>query len=157
MTWNSTLKRSAPMRTKAPMSRSKAERKEGLGRKVEVVMGFYRPPGHKLPTLLRSEQHRRNVVALGCLVTGAPAQACHVNITKGTGLKVCDSLCFPLSPELHRQHDQGGMPRAERWKREWEYVDATRAELMARGLWEPETELHYQRAVEPLRRLVNGA
>ncbi|MDH0520849.1 hypothetical protein [Achromobacter xylosoxidans] len=157
MTWNSTLKRSAPMRTKAPMSRSKAERKEGLGRKVEVVMGFYRPPGHKLPTLLRSEQHRRNVVALGCLVTGAPAQACHVNITKGTGLKACDSLCFPLSPELHRQHDQGGMPRAERWKREWEYVDATRAELMARGLWEPETELHYQRAVEPLRRLVNGA
>ncbi|QDJ39505.1 hypothetical protein CBR67_03840 [Bordetella hinzii] len=138
------------------MRRSKPKREKGLGHKLEVVMGFYRPPGHKLPTLLRSEQHRRNVVALGCLVTGGPAQACHANITKGTALKACDSLCFPLSPELHRQHDQGGMPRAERWKREWEYVDATRAALIQKGQWPADVELHYQRAIEPLRRLVKG-
>lgn len=150
------LMRTSALQRKTPMRRSKPKREKGLGHKVEVVMGFYRPLGHKLPNLLRSEQHRRNVVALGCLVTGAPAQACHVNITKGTGLKACDSLCFPLSPELHRQHDQGGMPRAERWKREWEYVDATRAALMQKGQWPAEVELHYQRAIEPLRRLVKG-
>lgn len=49
MTWNSTLKRTAPLKAKAPMARAKTERREGLGRKVETVMGFYRPPGHKLP------------------------------------------------------------------------------------------------------------
>lgn len=145
---NSTLQR------KTPMKRAKADRNEGLGRKVEIVMGFYRPPGHKMPSLLRSEQHRRNVVALGCLVTGGAAQACHVNITKGAGLKACDSLCFPLAPHLHRIHDQGGIPKAERWKREWEYVDETRAKLMQKGQWPAEVELHYQRAIEPLRRLV---
>ncbi|WP_231584861.1 hypothetical protein [Bordetella pseudohinzii] len=101
--------RTSTLQRKIPMRRSKPKREKGLGHKLEVVMGFYRPPGHKLPTLLRSEQHRRNVVALGCLVTGGPAQACHANITKGTALKACDSLCFPLSPELHRQHDQGGI------------------------------------------------
>lgn len=148
--WNSTLQRKSPMR------RSKPDREPGLGHKVEVVMGFYRPPGHKMPAHLRSEQHRRNVAALGCLVTGQPAQACHVNFGKGTGLKACDSLCFPLKPELHRQHDQGGLPKAERWKREWEYVDETRAKLMQRGQWSAEIELHYQRAIEPLRRLVKG-
>ncbi|WP_254598927.1 hypothetical protein [Achromobacter denitrificans] len=66
-----------------------------------------------------------------------------MNITKGASLKACDSLCFPLSPELHRLHDQGGVPRAERWKRECEYVDATRAALIQKGQWPAEVELHY--------------
>jgi len=35
-------------------------------------------------------------------------------------------------------------------------VDATRAALMQLGKWPAEVELHYQRAVEPLRRLVKG-
>lgn len=148
--WNSSLQRKTPMR------RGKPDREPGLGHKVEVVMGFYRPPGHKIPARLRSEQHRRNVAALGCLVTGQPAQACHVNFDKGGALKVCDSLCFPLSPALHREHDQGGIPKAERRRREWEYVDQTRALLMQRGQWSAEIELHYQRAIEPLRRLVKG-
>lgn len=91
---NSTLQR------KTPMKRAKADRNEGLGRKVEIVMGFYRPPGHKLPTLLRSEQHRRNVAALSCACCGrrGPNQAAHANITKGMGLKACDRLTFPLCP-----------------------------------------------------------
>ncbi|WP_234704878.1 DUF968 domain-containing protein [Achromobacter marplatensis] len=153
MTWNSTLKRSTPMRTNAPMSWSKAERKEGLGRKVEIVMGFYRPPGHKLPTLLRSEQHRRNVAALNCACCGrhGPSQAAHANITKGMGLKACDSLTFPLCPECHRDLDQGGkFTKEARRQREWVYVDATRAELMALRQWTPEIELHYRAACEPL-------
>lgn len=156
---NSTLKRSTPLRAKAPMKRSKADRDEGLGRRVEIVMGFYRPPGHKLPTLLRSEPHRRNVAALSCARCGkvGPSQAAHVNISKGMALKACDSLTFPLCPECHREHDQGGnVTKIRRWQLEWEYVDATRAVLIQFGKWSAEVELHYQRAVEPLRRLVKG-
>lgn len=84
---------------------------------------------------------------------------CHANWSdygKGLGLKVCDSLTFPLSPELHHEHDRGGMPRAERIRREWEYVDTTRAALIRRGQWTPEIEQHYQRAILPLRRMVHG-
>src|SRR5690606_28019594 len=105
--------------------------------------------------LLRSEQHRRNVAALGCLVTGKPAQACHVNFGKGMGLKVCDSLCFPLSPELHREHDQGGIPRIERIRREWEYVDQTRAQLIRKNQWPAHVEAAYQVAIQPLARAVH--
>nr|WP_275261186.1 hypothetical protein [Achromobacter insuavis] len=140
------------------MKRAKADRNEGLGRKVEIVMGFYRPPGHKLPTLLRSEQHRRNVAALSCACCGrrGPNQAAHANITKGMGLKACDRLTFPLCPACHRAHDQGGNTlRVDRRHSEWVYVDGTRAELMALGKWTPEIELHYRKAIEPLRMLAN--
>ncbi|MGO3842525.1 MAG: hypothetical protein ACTJHY_07810 [Alcaligenes pakistanensis] len=112
--------------------------------------------GRKPSRLLRSKSHRQNVVSLGCLITGRPAQACHVNFGKGMGIKACDSLCFPLCPELHRQHDQGGMPRTERWKKEWEYVDATRALMIRKGLWTDEIEAHYQQAIEPLSRVVHA-
>lgn len=155
MTWNSSLKRITPLKAKAPMARAKTERREGLGRKVETVMGFYRPPGHKLPTLLRSEQHRRNVAALDCACCGrsGPSQAAHANTTKGMGLKACDSLTFPLCHECHRDLDQGGgLLKAARRHREWVYVDGTRAELMALGQWTPEIELHYRAACEPLKR-----
>lgn len=158
MTWNSTLKRTTPLKAKAPMARSKVERREGLGRKVEIVMGVYRPPGHKLPTLLRSEQHRRNVAALNCACCGrqGPSQAAHANFTKGMGLKACDSLTFPLCPECHRDLDQGGkLLKEARRHREWIYVDGTRAELMALGQWTPEIELHYREAIKPLTGLTN--
>lgn len=98
---------------------------ESLGRAIKHVRGE--------SNLLRDEQHRRNVAALPCAVTDRPGpnQCAHVNFGKGMGLKVCDSLCFPLSPDDHREHDQGGnMTKQERWRREWEYVDATRALLI---------------------------
>lgn len=104
----------------------------------------------------RSEKHRRNVAALGCLVTGQPAQACHVNFNKGFALKVCDSLCFPLSPSLHQLHDQGGMPRQQRWQLEREYMDTTRLRLIQRGQWTDEIEQHYQTAIAPLKRVTSG-
>ena len=157
--YNSTLKPSTkPMKRSAPMRRSKSESSKGLGHKIEVVMGFYRPPGHKLPSLLRSEQHRRNVADLRCAACGkfGPSQCAHVNFGKGGALKACDSLTFPLCPACHRHHDQGGIAKDVRRRLEWEYVDYTRAELMQRGLWMPEVELHYQKAIEPLRRLVKG-
>lgn len=47
------------------------------------------------------------------------------------------------------------MPRAERWRREWEYVDATRALLIRKGQWSPEVEAHYQRAIKPLAHMVH--
>lgn len=150
--------RTSTLQRKTPMRRSKPNREKGLGHKVEVVMGFYRPPGHKMPTLLRSEQHRRNVAALNCACCGrqGPSQAAHANITKGIGLKACDSLTFPLCPVCHRAHDQGGsVLKLDRRHKEWVYVDGTRAELMALGKWTPEIELHYRKAIEPLRMLGN--
>ncbi len=129
------------------------KRQPGLGKQVAAMLGFLRPLGTKEPTVLRSEEHRRNVAELGCLITGKPAQACHVNFGKGMGLKVCDSLCFPLCPELHAKHDQGGTSRSDRRRMEWEHVDWTRAELLKRNLWPRDVEVAYQRAIVDLRRV----
>lgn len=149
--FNSTLKASTkPMRRGKPMKSKQSSKSRSGAAGVKVQHG------RKPSRLLRSKSHRQNVVSLGCLITGRPAQACHVNFGKGMGIKACDSLCFPLCPELHRQHDQGGMPRAERWKKEWEYVDATRSLLIRKGLWTDEIEAHYQRAIEPLSRVVHA-
>lgn len=156
--WNSTFKAPAkPMQRSKPM-KTKQNRKtgSGLAQRVAKLAGTGLQHERKPSRLLRSKAHRQNVAALGCLITGRPAQACHVNFGKGMGIKACDSLCFPLCPELHAKHDQGGMPRQERWKREWEYVDATRAKLIRKGLWTAEIEAHYQRAIEPLSRVVHA-
>lgn len=107
----------------------------------------------------RSEQHRRNVAALGCACCGksGPSQCAHANATKGMGQKVCDSLTFPACPDCHRAHDQGGvLTKAERWRREWEYVDATRAQLIRRNQWSAEVEIAYQKAIVPLARVVHA-
>lgn len=153
--WNSTLKQGKPLRRNPFTKGLPKPNKKGLSTRVAEVCGTLTKHKKKDSTLLRSEAHRRNVVSLGCLITGGPAQACHVNFGKGMGLKTCDSLCFPLSPELHAQHDQGGMSRQKRWKREWEYADATRARLIAKGLWPAKIEAHYQEAIKPLARVVH--
>ncbi|MGB3290960.1 MAG: hypothetical protein WBA83_16935 [Burkholderiaceae bacterium] len=162
MTWNSTFKcpakpmqRKMPLRATKPMGRSREKKGPGLAQRIAQSLGRAIRHARGESNLLRSEQHRKNVAALGCLITGKPAQACHVNFDKGMGLKVCDSLCFPLCPELHREHDQGGMPRAERIRREWEYVDRARALLIQKGQWPAEVEAHYQRAIAPLARVVH--
>lgn len=141
---------------RSPMTRSREKKGPGLAQRIAESLGKAIKHARGESTLLRSEAHRRNVAALGCLITGQSAQACHVNFDKGLGLKVCDSLCFPLSPALHQKHDQGGMPRAERQRLEWEYVDATRAMLIAKNQWSAEIEAHYQRAIQPLARVVHG-
>lgn len=154
--YNSTLKRGKPIQRKPFLKGSSKPKGKGLVSRVAEACGTLIKHKKKEPSLLRCEIHRRNVVSLGCLVTGRPAQACHVNFGKGMGLKTCDSLCFPLSPELHAYHDQGGLTRQERWKREWEYADMTRAQLIAKGLWPAEVEAHYQKAIKPLARVVHG-
>lgn len=106
----------------------------------------------------RSEKHRRNVASLPCVVTGmpGPSQCGHINFGKGMGTKACDSLTFPISPDAHRDHDQGGMTREDRWLREWEYVDATRALMIQKNLWTPEAEAAYKIAIQPLARVVHA-
>lgn len=162
MTWNSTFKspgkglqRKKPMQIAKSMQRGREKKGKGLAQRIAESLGRAIQHARGEPNLLRSEQHRRNVAALGCLITGKQAQACHVNFGKGMGMKACDSLCFPLSPELHREHDQGGMSRQERWRREWEYVDATRAMLIRKNQWSMEVEAAYQRAIVPLARMVH--
>ena len=149
------LQRKTPLQATKPMARSREKKGKGLAQRIADSLGRAIQHARGESGLLRSEQHRRNVAALGCLITGKPAQACHVNFGKGMGMKVCDSLCFPLAPELHREHDQGGIPRMERIRREWEYVDQTRAQLIRRNQWPAEVEAAYQIAIQPLVRMVH--
>lgn len=107
---------------------------------------------------LRSEKHRRNVASLNCAVCGrhGPSQCAHANATKGIAIKSCDSLTFPLCPSCHRHHDTGERgTRYERYKKEWELVDKTRAQLLLVDLWTREIEAHYQRAIKPIARYVS--
>ncbi|HCP78962.1 MAG: hypothetical protein CML16_03125 [Pusillimonas sp.] len=150
------MQRKTPMRSsKSLKTKQSSKSRFGLAQRIAESLGRALKHRESESTVLRSVQHRRNVAALGCLITGGEAQACHVNFGKGMGLKACDSLCFPLCPELHRQHDQGGMSREERWKREWEYVDQTRAKLIRKGLWPTHVEQAYQVAIQPLARVVH--
>lgn len=149
------MQRKVGLRSSKPMARSRERKGKGLAQRVAESLGRAIQHARGESSLLRSEQHRRNVVALGCLRTGRPAQACHVNFGKGMGLKVCDSLCFPMSPELHRAHDEGGMARLDRIRLEWEYVDWTRAELIKRNQWPRHLEEAYQKAIQPLARMVH--
>ncbi|WP_255595993.1 hypothetical protein [Achromobacter sp. ACM05] len=147
MTWNSTLKRSKSLR-------AKSDRGQGLGQKVAAHLGFLRPPGMKASTVMRSEKHRRNVASLDCVVCGrfGPSQCAHANFGKGLGLKACDSQTFPACPDCHRFHDSGGISKEARRKLEVVYVDRTRAELIARGLWPADVEEAYKTAYEPMKR-----
>lgn len=168
-TWNSTFKapgkplRRSPMKPSAQPVRATFRRREkrvgqklpGLAQRVAMAVGTDIRHARGESDLLRSETHRRNVADLGCLITGRKAQACHVNFGKGMAVKTCDSLCFPLAPELHREHDQGGLSRLERWRREWEYVDRTRSLLIRKNQWPAHVEAAYQRAIVPLARVVH--
>ncbi|MYZ41400.1 hypothetical protein [Schauerella aestuarii] len=105
-------------------------------------------------TRLRSEKHRRNVASLACVKCGLQGftQAAHANFGKGLGLKACDSQLMALCVNCHRHHDSGGMNRDLRRRQEVQFIDLTRAELIARSLWTPEIEQAYRVAYEPLKR-----
>ena len=159
MTWNSTMQRKTPLKARNPLKpKQSAKSRFGLAQRVAQSLGRAIQHARGESSVLRSETHRRNVAALPCVATGkpGPSQCAHVNFGKGMGLKSCDSLCFPLSPEAHRAHDQGGMPRQQRLRLEWEYADATRAELIRRNQWRPEVEAAYQKAIVPLGTMVHG-
>lgn len=110
-------------------------------------------------TRWRSEKHRRNVASLACVACGhpGPSQCAHANFGKGFGVKADDSMTFPLCALCHAVHDQSGILKARRRRLEVVYVDATRAELIARSLWTPETEAAYRRAYEPMKQIAEIA
>lgn len=147
--YNSTLKPSAKPMQRSPMKRRAPKAKPGKS------------------GLLRSIEHRQNVASLPCAKCGIVgfSQAAHVNAGvagKGMGLKTCDSLTFPLCCTrigivgCHAEHDQGGIyTREERARIEWEFVDATRAQLIRMNKWPAHVEAAYQKAIQPLARMVH--
>lgn len=147
--WNSSLQR------KTPMKRSKSDRSQGLGHKVAVTLNFLRPLGHKESTLFRSLQHRMNVATLACVGCGrlGPSQCAHANYTKAMGSKVSDLLTFPLCPNCHRAHDQGGMPRDTRRRLESGYILITRMNIQSMGEWTPEMAQRFLVDFAPFERL----
>lgn len=108
------------------------------------------------PQTWRSEKHRRRVASMPCVCCGAhgPSQAGHVNFGKGYGIKSSDALLFPICPTDHSYHDQGGVERDERRRRELAYVEKTREDLIAVDMWPEDVEAAYQAAIGPLRAVV---
>lgn len=106
----------------------------------------------------RNRKHRQLVASLDCIICGkyGPSQCAHINFSKGYATKASDALTFPACPDCHRNHDQGGIEKQERWKREWEYVDAARAILIQKNLWSAEAEKQYQIAIQPLAAVVHA-
>lgn len=159
------LVRKTPLRNKAPMAHSREKKRPGLAQRVAESLGRAIAHVRSEPTLLRSEQHRKHVAALPCArceVVGF-SQAAHVNFGKGGGVKTCDSLTFPLCCDrpgvrgCHSLHDQGGIySKEERPLVEWQYVDATRAQLIRKNKWDSAVEAAYQKAIQPLARVVHG-
>jgi hypothetical protein len=156
----SSITRKTPLARGSQMkARRREPRAKGLGQILAEALGLVRKVVPKEPTVLRSKQHRRNVAALPCLVTGleGSSQCAHANFSKGGAMKACDTLCFPLSPAAHEFHDRSGINRDERRRLELIYVDRTRAELIARNQWTPQIESFYQRAIEPMKQVVGDA
>jgi len=104
----------------------------------------------------RSEKHRRNVAGLHCVNCGVQGrtQAAHANFNKGLATKACDSQLMALCVDCHRLHDSGGLfqNKQQRWAKEVELVDLTRAELISRSLWTSDIEQVYRLAYEPMKR-----
>lgn len=163
---NSTLKPSRkPMARSAWKPRNPEKKGPGLAQLVAQTVGT-NIKHERISDDKRNEQHRRNVAALPCAACHIEglSQAAHVNASvagKGLGMKAPDVLTFPLCCDrpgvrgCHSLHDQGGIPRMERIRREWEYVDQTRAQLIRRNQWPAEVEAAYQKAIAPLARVVH--
>lgn len=160
------LKRSAwkPSKPARPLFRHREKRGPGLAQRVALEAGTAIRHERGEPGLLRSEQHRKNVAALPCAVCRIEkfSQAAHPNFDKGMAMKNCDSLTFPLCCDrpgvlgCHSQHDQGGIyTKQERAQKEWEHIDATRAQLIRQNKWDAATEAAYQVAIAPLSRVVH--
>ena len=97
------------------------------------------------PVHLRSEKYRRWVASLDCAHCGIAglSNACHADQNKGTGLKTCDSTCWPgcVSRPGGRVgcHEwigaTGFFTRAERRWHERKYGRETREAAKAAGQW----------------------
>src|SRR5690606_9997178 len=142
--FNSTLRPGKGLQRKTPLRNSGPKKGKGLAQRIAESLGKAIQHARGESNLLRSEQHRKNVAALPCVVCGIEkfSQAAHPNFDKGLALKNCDSLAFPLCSDrpgvrgCHSLHDQGAIySKAERPLREWEHIDATRAQLIRQNKW----------------------
>ena len=92
----------------------------------------------------RSEEYRRLVAALPCIVCGIAgiSQAAHADMGKGQGIKTDDRTCYPAcstQPGRVGCHDMmgasGTLTKKERRAAERLYAQITRARIVADGLW----------------------
>lgn len=148
------LQRRTPLRARArisgptvdreprPMALTPATRR---GSYAGAVAGI--PAPKEAP--VRSETYRRLVAAMPCWQCRAPApsQAAHANFGKSLGMKTDDRTCFPMCPQCHAHHDQGGVPREIRRATELQAGRDTRAAIKAAGLW-PKNLPEYQETEE---------
>lgn len=93
---------------------------------------------------LRSEEYRRLVAALPCIVCGVEgrSQAAHADQGKGMGLKTDDRTVYPAcgaAPGRPGCHDtigaSGALSRDERRSAERLYGALTRARIISAGKW----------------------
>jgi len=94
--------------------------------------------------VVRSEEYRRLVAALPCIICGVQgySQAAHPNTGKGQGIKTDDRLCFPLCCDrpgvqgCHPKFDQHALyTKEERRVLEPAWAAQTQARIIADGAW----------------------
>lgn len=150
----SSLKRTTPLRTKKQWKPSRSEKPKttSLAIRVAKLCGTSFKHNKKPSSYYRSEEHRRNVAALPCVSCGIEkrSQAAHLNFVelgKGMGIKLSDSLCVPLCADsfgrrgCHSLLDQGGVyDKATAKANQIEWLQATRTLLKVRSQWPEEVE-----------------
>lgn len=152
------LKRRTPLVSRSVLKRSpfpvraQAKRAVGLGQAVARLVGTHLQHKPKVPSVFRSEQHRRHVAALACVNCGIEkrSQAAHLNgveFGKGMGIKVSDALLIPLCADsflrrgCHSLLDQGGViDKATAVAHQIDWLHKTRDELKRQNKWAQEAE-----------------
>lgn len=144
------MKRSAPLKPGKPLQRGSGFKRAERVRLPVPAYCLTTTPNYAQCTMalpvpklkpVRSEPYRRLVAARPCINCGIEgfSQHAHGNYGKGMGLKTCDLFGFPLCcarPGIagcHAEHDQGGMDREERRRREHEWARATLQAILASG------------------------
>lgn len=140
------------MKRSAFIQRPAAQKPIGLAQSVAVLLGTARKVVKKEPSVMRSEQHRRNVAALACVCCGIEkrSQAAHLNLLslgKGLGWKLSDALTIPLCVDqvgaigCHVRLDSSGQydkTTSEALQIAW--FQDTRTQLQQRGKWSERAE-----------------
>lgn len=93
---------------------------------------------------VRSEEYRRAVATLPCVICGVPgySQAAHANTGKGMGIKACDLTLFPACADrpgvvgCHTKLDQGALfSKAARRTLESVWAADTQRKIKLMGQW----------------------
>jgi hypothetical protein len=84
----------------------------------------------KKPATIEEKKHIKQVVALGSIISGMPAEAHHPTFGRGKSQKTSNMLVIPLTPEEHRTGKYGYCIHAGRVAFEKRY--GTELELLER-------------------------